>query len=118
MEIINYFQSRIEATFSPMDYVMAKKNAPEDFVLLDVRNAPPHLKKVKIEGALEIPLNELENRLPELPKDKMMVVYCWDVWCNMAAKAAVILLKNSYKTKELAGGIAAWQSMNLPIQEL
>lgn len=118
MNILNYFQSRIEATFSPMDYVMAKKNAPSGFVLVDVRNAPPHLKKVKIEGASEIPLNELETRLSELPKDKTIVVYCWDVWCNMAAHAAIILLKNGYTVKELNGGISAWQSMNLPIEKL
>ena len=118
MNIINYFQSRIEATFSPMDYVMASKKAPQDYVLVDVRNAPPHLKKVKIQGALEIPLNELQNRLSELPKEKTIIIYCWDVWCNMAAHAAIILLNDGYKVKELIGGIAAWQSINLPVEEL
>jgi rhodanese-related sulfurtransferase len=118
MSIINYFNDRIEATYSPMDYLNVSKNAPDNFVLVDVRNAPPHLKKVKIKGALEIPLNELETRLSELSEDKVIVVYCWDVWCNMAAHAAVILLEKGYKTKELIGGIAAWQSMNLPTEQL
>ncbi len=115
---MNYFQSRVEATFSPMEYVSASKNAPGDYILIDVRNAPAHIIKVKIHGSLEIPLNELGSRLSELPKNKTIVVYCWDVWCNMASHAAIILLKNGYKVKELAGGIAAWQSMNLPTQEL
>jgi len=43
-------------------------------VLVDVRNAPDHLKKNKIQHALEIPQNELESRLSELPKDKIVVV--------------------------------------------
>ncbi|MDR2948948.1 MAG: hypothetical protein LBV71_07045 [Prevotella sp.] len=118
MDIMNYFQSKVEATFSPMDYVSASKNAPEDYVLIDVRNAPAHIRKVKILGSLEISLNELENRLSELPKNKTIVVYCWDIWCNMAAHAAIILLNNGYKVKELVGGISAWQSMKLPTQEL
>ena len=118
MRTIDYFQSRIEATVSPMDCVMMSKSEPQNYILIDVRNAPPHLKEVKIKGALEIPLNELANRLGELPKDKMIIIYCWDVWCNMAAHAAVILLKNGYQVKELIGGISAWQSMNLPIEKL
>lgn len=118
MNTISYFESRIEATLSPMDYVMASKKNPQDYVLIDVRNAPAHIKKVKIKGAMEIPLNELTSQLSELSKDKMIVVYCWDVWCNMAAQAAVILLKNGYQVKELIGGISAWQSMNLPVEEL
>lgn len=118
MDTIGYFQSRIEATLSPMDYLMASKKNPQDYVLIDVRNAPVHIKKVKIKGAMELPLNELAGRLSELPKDKTIVVYCWDVWCNMAAQAAVLLLKNGYRVKELIGGISAWQSMNLPVEEL
>jgi len=118
MNTLNYFQSKVEATLSTMEYLDEKKKSPEDFVLVDVRNAPPHIKKVKIENAVEIPLNDLENRLAELPKDKTIVVYCWDVTSNMAAHAAVILLKNGYKVKELLGGIAAWQSMNFPVEQL
>jgi rhodanese-related sulfurtransferase len=101
-----------------MDYLLVSKNAPENFVLVDVRNAPPHIKKVKIQGAVEIPLCELEVRLSELSKEKIIVVYCWDVWCNMAAQAALLLIEKGYQTKELIGGIAAWQSMNLATEDL
>jgi rhodanese-related sulfurtransferase len=118
MTALDFFQARIDNTVSPMDYMAASKQNPDEFVVVDVRNAPPHLKKVKIAGAIEIPLNALENQVSQLPKDKTIVLYCWDCWCNMAAKAAVILLKNDYKAKELAGGIAAWQSMNLPVETL
>ncbi|MFK4308594.1 rhodanese-related sulfurtransferase [Bacillus sp. RC242] len=118
MQEIEFFKGRIASTFSPMDYVQAQKNNPDQYVLVDVRNGPAVLRKEKITGALEISQLELEKRIAELPKDKMIVLYCWDVWCNTAAKSAVLLLENGYTVKELAGGIAAWKTMNFPTTAL
>ncbi|WP_040982740.1 rhodanese-like domain-containing protein [Oceanobacillus jeddahense] len=106
-----FFEEKINATFSPMDYLQEVKKTPEKYYLIDVRNGPPHLKREKIEGAAEIPQGELENRLSETPKDKILVLYCWDVWCNTAAKAAVFLISEGFEVRELAGGIAAWNTM-------
>lgn len=118
MNQVAFFKNRVESTFSPMDYMQVSKQNNDGYVLLDVRNGPPHLKKEKIKGAVEIPQAELENRLSEIPKEKTIVLYCWDVWCNTAAKAAIILLENDYKVKELSGGIAAWKTMNFPTTPL
>lgn len=115
---IEYFKGRIASTFSPMDYLQAKKNTPDNYLLVDVRNGPAALRKEKITGALEIPQSELEKRISELPKDKIIVLYCWDIWCNTAAKSALYLLENGYNVKELAGGIAAWKTMNFPTSTL
>jgi len=52
---------------------------------------------------------QMQDKLGELPKNKTIVVYCWDTWCNMAAKAAIILLENGYDVLELSGGIAVWK---------
>lgn len=113
-----FFEEKINATFSPMDYLQEVKETPEKYYLVDVRNGPPHLKKEKIEGAVEIPQGELENRLSELPKDKTLVLYCWDVWCNTAAKAAVFLISTGFDVKELAGGIAAWNTMGFNTEKV
>lgn len=115
MNQISYFKNRVESTFSPMDYMTEKKRQPENYLLIDVRNGAPALKKEKIQGALEIPLSELEIRLDEIPKDKEIVLYCWDVWCNTAAKASIMLIENGYSVKELNGGIAAWKTMGFPL---
>ena len=61
-----------------MDY-LARQKAGEDIILIDVRNAPAHLKKEKIAGALEIPLNVLGEKMGTLSKNQKVVVYCWDV---------------------------------------
>lgn len=118
MSKLDYFKARIEATFSPVDYLQANKKQPDTMVLVDVRNPPPQKIAKKIAGAVLIPQAELADRLTELPKDKTIVVYCWDVWCNLASRAAVLLLENGFDVIELNGGIAAWEAMNLPTEEL
>lgn len=50
------------------------------------------------------------------PKEKLIVLYCWDGWRSLAATAALALLQNGYRVKELHGGVAAWQSLDLPQQ--
>jgi rhodanese-related sulfurtransferase len=116
MSKMDYFKAKVEATISPMDFTAATKAEPDKFLVVDVRNAPPQVMKQKIAGAKHIPLRELAERLDELPKNKTIVVYCWDTWCNMAAKAAIILLENGYDVLELTGGIAAWNTMGLPVE--
>lgn len=118
MKNIELLKAQIELTISPMDYMAYKKQNPEGSILIDVRNAPAHIKKEKIQGAIEISLNELENKVLQLPKDKTIIVYCWDVWCNMAKKSCIILLENGFEVKEMIGGISAWKSLNLPTERL
>ncbi|MFP7494563.1 rhodanese-like domain-containing protein [Terribacillus saccharophilus] len=118
MNTLDYFNARLEATISPMDYMRASKANPDEYILIDVRNGPPHVRNITIQGAMIIPQQELAERLDEIPRDKEIILYCWDVWCNTAAKAAVYLLKDGFKVKELSGGIAAWNEMNLPVSDV
>lgn len=118
MSKLDFFKTRIEATISPMDFMQTTKANPDSMVLVDVRNAPPEKMGKKIASALHIPQAALASRLSELPKDKVIVVYCWDVWCNLAAHSAITLLENGYDVMELSGGIAAWNTMNFPTENV
>ncbi|MDL0429088.1 rhodanese-like domain-containing protein [Bacillus amyloliquefaciens] len=103
MQALDYFNARLDATISPMDYLKAKQMNPEKYYLIDVRNGPIHVRNVTIEDAHVIPEQELQSRLNEIPQEKEIIVYCWDVWCNTAAKVAKFLLEHEYKVKELTG---------------
>ncbi|RFA32238.1 ArsR family transcriptional regulator [Virgibacillus dokdonensis] len=117
MNELDYFNARLQATISPMDYMRAKQKNPEKYFLIDVRNGPLHARNITIKDANVIPEQVLPNRLHEIPKDKEIIVYCWEVWCNTAAKVAKFLLEKGYKTRELTGGIAAWQEMKFPVSD-
>jgi rhodanese-related sulfurtransferase len=113
MSALDYFRMRLEATVSPMDVKMMRESQPDAFVLIDVRIGP---KPCKAEGAIEIPQTEIVARMAELPKDKLLVLYCWETWCSLAVKAAVPLLEAGFQVKEMYGGIAAWTTLGLPTE--
>ncbi len=76
-------------------------------LLLDVRN-PSELTNVGfIEGALNIPVDELRGRMDELPKDKEIVIYCQvGLRGNVAYRQ---LVNNGYKARNLIGGYRTYK---------
>ncbi|EHA1206151.1 FAD-dependent oxidoreductase [Vibrio alginolyticus] len=74
----------------------------EDQLLLDVRN-PGELESVGyLEGAVNIPVDQLRRRMHELPKDKEIVIYCQvGLRGNVAYRQ---LVNNGYKARNLIGG--------------
>jgi len=78
-----------------------------DFILVDVRTDSEY-KDGRIDGAVSIPVDELEKRAAaELPdKDKMIVVYCRSG--VRSANAAAILTGLGYTNVNDMGGINGW----------
>lgn len=58
-----------------IDWEQAIKMYEAGAVYVDVRN-PPELQDGFAPFAINIPLNELKQRMNELPKDKDLLVYC------------------------------------------
>ncbi|WEM43552.1 FAD-dependent oxidoreductase [Photobacterium sp. DA100] len=77
-------------------------NLTDDQLLLDVRN-PGELKNVGyLEGAINIPVDQLRQRMGELPKDKEIVIYCQvGLRGNVAYRQ---LVNNGFKARNLIGG--------------
>ncbi len=72
--------------------------------LLDVRS-PAEFKSGHIKGAINIPVQELEGRLGEVPKGAEVVVYCRSG--ARSSRAAGVLNKNGYTAHNL-GPMSAW----------
>jgi rhodanese-related sulfurtransferase len=51
-----------------------------------------------------------------LPKEKVIVVYCWGVACNAATKAAMRLSALGFRVKEMIGGIEYWRREGGPVE--
>ncbi|WP_039977758.1 FAD-dependent oxidoreductase [Vibrio jasicida] len=82
-------------------------NLSENQVLLDVRN-PGELESVGfIEGAVNIPVDQLRQRMNELPKDKEIVIYCQ---VGLRGNVAYRQLVNSgFKARNLLGGYRTYK---------
>ena len=84
-------------------------------VLLDVRPrqefASGHLR-----AAINIPIDELRDRLSELPRDRQIITYCRGEYCLFANEAAELLRANGFNVARLEGGWPEWQSEGRPVQ--
>ena len=80
-----------------------------ELVLLDVRLAEEYLAG-HLPFARSIPLNELRQRLAELPKDRSIIAYCRGPYCLMAKDAVELLKQHGYSTMHLREGVAEWAS--------
>lgn len=84
-----------------------------ELVLLDVRPAEEYLAG-HLPFARSIPLNELRQRLAELPKDRSIIAYCRGPYCLMAKDAVELLKQRGYSTMHLREGVAEWASASKP----
>ncbi len=95
-------QAMLEQVSGPVARDLVKNGA----LLLDVRTRH-EFKEKHLEGALNIPVGELETRISELPKDITLVIYCQSG--RRSRKATQMLLRNKHQAKDL-GGIDSWHS--------
>jgi rhodanese-related sulfurtransferase/DNA-binding HxlR family transcriptional regulator len=86
----------------------------KDVVVLDVR---PHAEynSGHIPEALSIPLDELENRLGEIPNNREVVAYCRGPYCIMALVAVELLRQRGYQARRLEDGFPEWRAEGLPV---
>jgi rhodanese-related sulfurtransferase len=61
-----------------------------------------------------IPLDELPNRLNELPKDEEILVICRSG--NRSQEGRDILLAAGYNAISIAGGVKDWYAKGYPIE--
>ena len=85
-------------------------NLNDNQVLLDVRN-PAELENVGfISGAINIPVDQLRQRMNELPKDKEIIIYCQvGLRGNVAYRQ---LVNNGFKARNLIGGYRTFKFAN------
>jgi rhodanese-related sulfurtransferase/predicted transcriptional regulator len=78
-----------------------------DVVLVDVRPAE-EFAAGHIEGARSIPLDALEQRLDELPRDREVVAYCRGPFCAYANEAVLRLRGHGRDARRLDEGWPEW----------
>lgn len=68
-----------------------------------------------IPGAVSIPLDELADRLAELPDDGQIVAYCRGAYCVLAHDAIRLLKLHGRRAQRLADGMLEWRLAGLPV---
>ena len=77
--------------------------------------APGERAQKFVAGSVSIPLNHLADRAGELPRDRPLLVYCAGGYRSSIA-ASLLQRQGFTQVSEIAGGIAAWEAANLPLE--
>jgi rhodanese-related sulfurtransferase len=91
---------------------MLEKN--KNIFLLDVRT-PQENSQARLPGAMLIPVGEIERRVAEVPKNRIILVYC--AVGSRSKTAAEFLSQRGYKeVYNMSDGIVGWYRNSFPLQ--
>ncbi|MBV5274759.1 MAG: rhodanese-like domain-containing protein, partial [Lamprocystis purpurea] len=81
--------------------------------VIDVRPAEEYAQG-HIAGALNVPLDQLQERLRGLPREREIVAYCRGPWCVLSFEAVARLRAAGFTARRLADGLPEWRQAGLP----
>jgi rhodanese-related sulfurtransferase len=97
------------------DELLARLRAGEPLVVVDVRPVEEY-QAAHVAGAVSIPLEELNQRLRELPRNREIVAYCRGPYCAFAPEAVRTLREHGYVARHLAEGLPEWSAAGYAVE--
>jgi rhodanese-related sulfurtransferase/DNA-binding transcriptional ArsR family regulator len=110
----DHFGDRNDPEPVPMDELLARARKRE-VVILDTRPAL-EFAAGHIAGAVSVPVDELQLRLRELPKNKEYVAYCRGPYCIYADRAVELLRAKGRRARRLVDGFPEWKAAGHPVE--
>ncbi len=111
---IVYVPRKIPGTVGVDEFKKLLASKRTDLMIIDVRGADEY-KKATIKGAVNIPLDEMEKRLSEIPKDREVVLFC-----NTGVRAEMaytLLKKRGFNNVKYLNGKIKFRDGNYEFEE-
>lgn len=83
--------------------------------VIDVRPAEEYAGG-HLPGAISIPLDQLADRLADLPSGSEVVAYCRGPYCVLSYAAVRLLRDHGRPARRLADGVLEWRAADLPVE--
>jgi rhodanese-related sulfurtransferase len=109
-----HFTSREQMESVTMTELLARANEGS-VVIVDARPAHEY-EAGHIAGAVSVPIDELKERLRELPKNREVVAYCRGPYCVYADEAVQVLRAARRRAQRLEGGFPEWKAAGFPVE--
>ena len=93
---------------------LRRRLAAGEVIAVDVRPAEEYTAG-HIPGAISIPLEQLAERLADLPAHVEVVAYCRGAYCVLAHDAVRLLTTRGRRAARLADGMLEWRLADLPV---
>jgi rhodanese-related sulfurtransferase len=110
----HFLERRGELEPVDRDALFARVGSGE-VTLLDVRPSE-EFEAGHIPGAISVPLDDLESRLADLPRDREIVAYCRGPYCVLAVQAVEVLRAKGFHAFRMEEGVPDWRARGLPIE--
>jgi len=111
---VQYFEDEMNFKTNPHGVKDVVDGEVKNVTIIDVR-AAKDFAEGHIPGAINIPFDKYnmfdgkETEFPGLRKDGFNYIYCYELLCNLAQKAAKKFASLGYPVKEIAGGFKSWK---------
>jgi len=100
----------------PVDQEQLLSRAQQgEVTVLDVRPEEEY-RSGHLPGAISVPLEHLQSRLENLPKDQEVVAYCRGPYCVLAVEAVNILREEGFQAVRLEEGVPDWKTRGLILE--
>ncbi|MFH0821398.1 MAG: rhodanese-like domain-containing protein [Pseudomonadota bacterium] len=91
-----------------------------DTVFVDARNQSDY-NQSRVKDSIFLPPDGVTDRYPSvepmLPKESLIVLYCYGPECDMAERTAKFLVEMGYKKLAvMSAGFAAWERAGYPVE--
>jgi len=104
-EAQEHFAAKLTVETDAWDVKTDLERGRTNFIVIDVRSREAYDER-HIAGAISLPYRSMNaETTAQLPKDKVMVTYCWHPGCNSSTKGALRLAALGFRVKELIGGL-------------
>jgi rhodanese-related sulfurtransferase len=115
VQAVEYFETKLQFESNPYA-LKASLDKGEKVQIIDLRT-PELFANGHIPGAINVEYEKLQQSLTKFDANTTTVVYCYNLLCSLATRAALLLAQNDYKVKELAGGWESWAAQNMPTEK-
>ncbi|WP_092510399.1 ArsR/SmtB family transcription factor [Xenorhabdus mauleonii] len=88
----------------------------QSMTLLDVR-PKEEFEQGHLPNAINIPIDELENRLSELPSREDLIAYCRGPYCVLSANALELLRAKGIQARRFKKGFSGWRDAGMKIDK-
>ena len=111
-----HFRSKLSFETDAWDLKTDMERGRADFIVIDTRS-PADFEARRIAGAINLPHRSMDaSSTGQLPRDKVMITYCWGTGCNASTKGALKLASLGFRVKELIGGLEYWIREGGPLE--
>jgi rhodanese-related sulfurtransferase len=105
-----HFARRLEFETDCADVHADLARGEHGIVVVDART-PEAYQAAHVPGSMNLPHATIDQATTAaLPRDAVVVTYCWGPHCNGATRAAARLAALGFRVKEMLGGIAGWRA--------